>query len=83
MADETSKRREDERLDASLSVLGDEAKEPHVGRVGSAPRPADDGDMEKELNRGEPAPEGGNLDPKSQRAANEAIADVAADAGKR
>ena len=82
MADEIKNRRDDAALDANLSVLGDEGKEPHVGRVGSAPRPQEGADMEEVLDKGQAGPGDGNLDLESQRAAREAAAENAASYGK-
>ncbi len=82
MADETKNRRDDAALDANLSVLGDEGKEPHVGRVGSAPQPQAESSLEEELDKGRAGPGDGNLDPTSQRAARESAADNAASYGK-
>lgn len=75
MADETKNRRDDARLDASLAVLGDEGKEPHVGRVGPATVPEGGGDMEETLAKGDARPGEGNHDETSERAAKEAIRD--------
>lgn len=73
----TEERRNDKALDANLSVLGDEGKEPHVGRVGSAPRPTGDESLGEALDKGEASPDDGNLDETSQKAAKDSIGDVA------
>ena len=78
----TNERRTDEGLDASLSVLGDEGKEPHVGRVGQAPQPTQETSLEEALDKGRAKPGDGNLDTDSQRAAKDSIADVASSVGK-
>lgn len=78
----TNDRRTNEALDANLSVLGDEGKEPHVGRVGQAPRPDETSNLEEELAAGKAGSGDGNLDQDSQRAARESIADVANRAAK-
>ena len=70
-------RRNDKALDASLSVLGDEGKEPHVGRVGSQPLPSADTTLGEALDKGKASANDGNLDETSQRAAKDSIADVA------
>lgn len=82
MAEDENRRRTDAALDANLSVLGDEGREPHVGRVGSAPRPQDDTSMEDVLDKGEAGEEDGNLDVTSQRAARESARDAVDGFGK-
>lgn len=82
MAEDENRRRTDAALDANLSVLGDEGKEPHIGRVGSAPEPQAHSSLGQALNKGDAKEGDGNLDGTSQRAAAEAVRDVAAGVGK-
>ena len=83
MADEKNERRDSAQLDASLSVLGDEGKEPKVERVGPAPRPAANGNLEQALDKGRAKPGDGNHDETSERAAKDAIRGEVDDYGKR
>ncbi|MFD2236413.1 hypothetical protein [Aureimonas populi] len=73
MADETKNRRDDARLDASLSVLGDEGKEPHVGRVGDTPIRKEGTSLEEELAKGEARSGEGSHEQASEQAAKDAI----------